>query len=1044
MTDELRILPHASRVEEELLRRARANGGAAFGLGLTTFGELERSLLASAGLAPIERTTAELLATEVVTERSERSYGRSWLALYDRLRDGGASLQELERATVRLSGLSKRRAERLATWARSYQAKLDRLHLHDEAAARRELLRRLPSMRLPEVLVRIQAVVVEDILDLPPTRVQLLEGLVRRGYRVVLLLPEVDGRPALLPALEGLERTLSEHAPSVETQSKRHGTGAGRAFAADLFTESCRSSTVRLIEADRPEAELRAILGALRQRLDAGVAPDDIAIAVRDLPSFREELTQSLDRAGIPWHERRGLPALAAPPCAIALAVIDLALSDLGREPLAALLTSRYVDGDAAAGRSGQPFLSARQVVEWLWRAGSRDQRGAGHLGRLCALRQRLDDPAEQLRAERAIAHLKELLPALQLPRSGSIRAHCAALERALIQLRLPDRCRAREERSDEPFPEIDAAAAAALARDQAALRALAAAFEALQIAARQLDRADTSLELSHFREQFAATLTAMTLPTRGARGGAVRLLEASELVGSTIPHLILAGVSIARFPLPQATDPLFDESDRTALQRVLGRTLFRSRANEEPLLFMLACAAAQESLLLTTSSSDRRGHERVASPFFLAACQALGNPTPERVAVTIIPSVTIASTPTELMMRAAQLASGGAPDATEPAGLRAAVERRFGPRLAAARERAQRFHATHPTIDPPLSLGAPLSALAALLQKEPAPTGAVWTTSATAIESYAACPFRFFAQRLLKLPESRTPRDELDPLEAGDLYHTVARNAFTALAVAGLLPLRGGAQAAVERATALAACEQTLAEWAKRTGPEGFWALQGDQARAVLWRLLESELRDQPVEVPTDFEAPFGFGDVPPLYLPSPDSTEAIAVRGRIDRIDRLGERAVVIDYKSGRVAERMGAPEIGRTELQLPLYAAWVRAQSGAVQVDAAFRSLRNGELSSKLAATYERHGGALADLLELDPDHRCAARQGAPVEPAAGAKALPEAGYPSIADTVWALFRALRSGRFPVRPSDPISTCAQCGLATVCRIDRRSEAE
>ncbi len=78
----LRVLPLADRVEEELLAEARAAGGTAFGTGSTTARELERALLAAAGLGPIDATAAELLAASVLPEE-EAHLGAALLAVYD-------------------------------------------------------------------------------------------------------------------------------------------------------------------------------------------------------------------------------------------------------------------------------------------------------------------------------------------------------------------------------------------------------------------------------------------------------------------------------------------------------------------------------------------------------------------------------------------------------------------------------------------------------------------------------------------------------------------------------------------------------------------------------------------------------------------------------------------------------------------------------------------------------------------------------------------------------------------------------------------------
>ena len=126
--------------------------------------------------------------------------------------------------------------------------------------------------------------------------------------------------------------------------------------------------------------------------------------------------------------------------------------------------------------------------------------------------------------------------------------------------------------------------------------------------------------------------------------------------------------------------------------------------------------------------------------------------------------------------------------------------------------------------------------------------------------------------------------------------------------------------------------------------------------------------------------------------------------VTGRIDRVDRTPDGHVVVDYKLGSAATQAAKlREAGDTQLQLPIYAAAVRAERGGA-IDAAFLSVRDAE-ARRLGAD------KTADIVER-------------VLPAR----LAELG------------ERLRTGAFEVAPHE----CRGCDFRTVCRVVHLSEED
>ena len=68
---------------------------------------------------------------------------------------------------------------------------------------------------------------------------------------------------------------------------------------------------------------------------------------------------------------------------------------------------------------------------------------------------------------------------------------------------------------------------------------------------------------------------------------------------------------------------------------------------------------------------------------------------------------------------------------------------------------------------------------------------GARMPLSATSVEAYAACPFKFFLRSVLRVGELEEVDDEIDHRTLGRLYHDVLERLFSRLGAEGRFPLR-------------------------------------------------------------------------------------------------------------------------------------------------------------------------------------------------------------------------------------------------------------
>lgn len=169
---------------------------------------------------------------------------------------------------------------------------------------------------------------------------------------------------------------------------------------------------------------------------------------------------------------------------------------------------------------------------------------------------------------------------------------------------------------------------------------------------------------------------------------------------------------------------------------------------------------------------------------------------------------------------------------------------------------------------------------------------------SASSLESWTACPVRWFVERLLHA-ESLDPEPE--PIARGALAHAVLRDV--------LEELRQRTGSARITAATLSLAETLMQEALDRHEHERPLSVAPERAPAAR-RRLEADLRrylrhaaeqQSPLE-PMHLELSFGLEDHAEA-LPALELAPDVLLRGRIDRVDvGAGGEAVVYDYKSGR----------------------------------------------------------------------------------------------------------------------------------------------
>ena len=199
-------------------------------------------------------------------------------------------------------------------------------------------------------------------------------------------------------------------------------------------------------------------------------------------------------------------------------------------------------------------------------------------------------------------------------------------------------------------------------------------------------------------------------------------------------------------------------------------------------------------------------------------------------------------------------------------------------------------------------------------------------------LETYAKCPYKYFAERVLKIEPNEEPTEEMEFHELGTLLHLILYEFYTQLQKEEIV-LSGCNNAEFNKAKKLIfkIAEDKISE-AYFNSPLTFFekerilGIEGKKENSILYRFLLTERENKDGFVPTLFET--GFGN---FKKESDEKTSLlkelkigdIKIRGKIDRIElNFGkDKFKVVDYKlSGKSPTQTNLRE--GIALQIPLY--------------------------------------------------------------------------------------------------------------------------
>ena len=309
---------------------------------------------------------------------------------------------------------------------------------------------------------------------------------------------------------------------------------------------------------------------------------------------------------------------------------------------------------------------------------------------------------------------------------------------------------------------------------------------------------------------------------------------------------------------------------------------------------------------------------------------------------------------------------------------------------------------------------------------------------SASGLSVYGNCPYRFFAQRVLRLEPRGEAALDLQAIDAGKLLHDVLRRFFERHRREPLHKLDRK-----QLQTELARIADSVFDEHERVVPplnKQIWKIDREIRKILLDQVLLYELEIQAEAegqqvLPTYFEVAFGGAR---SAAKDPDSTEEpleltretfvgeekIKISGQIDRVDVARDNTVVAyDYKLSTGASRSDITS-GRS-LQLPIYLEALEKlilpdqpiAGGGYYVIRGAQDRRNKGLYRASQLEYLRLRAK--NSVFTDEDWQRIRTE--------------------VVARIWDFLDGMRAGRFIVDPSEKLKTCRFCDYDAVCRYDR-----
>ena len=635
------------------------------------------------------------------------------------------------------------------------------------------------------------------------------------------------------------------------------------------------------------------------------------------------------------------------------------------------------------------------------------------------------------------VRRFAELLYAL--PREGKLTDLRAEL------MRLLDRFGFRDQIAEPANRENDETQLPQVMLNFNALEALRRAFVA---AMKSIDiNGATTTRLANLLQEVRRSLGAQSQLFGAPDRDGLRVLEATDVRGLRFRAVFLAGLTEGGFPLTASRDWIYPHEERDRL-REYGLTLEDISPNtllkEEHYFYQVVCRAT-ERLYLTRPLLLEDDTETVASYYIDELRRAIA---PYRVETEIIrrdydgKHLRDASTANEmkigLVRQQERHLHRGQREGLLP-------QPRITRLLTLARNDGfvtdgalRRIEIERERCGPHFGPYDGIITNPDLLRLVKLKFGSEFIHSASGLSTYGNCPYRFFAQRVLRLEPRGEAALDLQAIDAGKLLHDVLRRFFERHRREPLHKLdRKKLQ------TELATIADKVFDEHERVVPplnKQIWKIDREIRKILLDQVLLYELEVQEAAaqeevLPSYFEVAFGGMK---SAAKDPDSKDApleltretfvgdetIKISGQIDRVDVARDNTIVAyDYKLSTGSSRWDM--LSGRSLQLPIY---LEALEKLILPDHAIA----GGGYYIIRGAQDRRNKGLYRASQLDYLRLRAKNSIFSDEDWEEIRA-------QVVAKIWEFLDRMRAGDFRVDPSERLKTCRFCDYRAVSRYDR-----
>jgi ATP-dependent helicase/nuclease subunit B len=500
----------------------------------------------------------------------------------------------------------------------------------------------------------------------------------------------------------------------------------------------------------------------------------------------------------------------------------------------------------------------------------------------------------------------------------------------------------------------------AAVAQFKKVLKGLASA----QILVDALEHAGDQIAWADFLADLVIALASATIESRPSRTGRVLVTSVTDARGLPHAHIFVMGMSEGIFPQRLPENPLYLEDERRKLYEAgLHIPTNDILAGDDGLFFEMVSQA--RATLTLSRPTVRNGSAWIESHLWRSTAALFDNAAEVIAANTgrvgAPPTIHEAATPNEAALAVADALNDTA--TTAPAigaynWLQDTQAALWGGVRVGYLVESGRMD------DTPHNRYTGVIQHAPLLEHLRGRWGADHYWSASQLNDYGICPFRFFAARVLLLEEDEEPQLGLDARQFGVVNHAILEQTYRQLQRDGVTITPDNTDHALTVLDATA--DELLADAPIRYGfrVTPYWHEQQAVLRRRLTDLVTFDFNEfaahlQKAGYPSAERV--AYVQEHRFLIDSLPALDGLSIVGYIDRVDQLGDTLLLMDYKTGATKIPLEDLEAGRN-VQMMFYVLAAAADFDAPIAGGLYWHIRDGATSGALHTDNPDHQAAM----------------------------------------------------------------------------------